>query len=61
MARNTAERQDRLAADIRRQFTALSTKRFLHAMPAFRVVAEIPGHLRELLDQLEASERREES
>ncbi len=56
MARNIAERQDRLAADIRRQFTDRSTKRFLRAMPTFRVVDDIPDHLKELLDQLEASE-----
>jgi len=56
MARDTGQRQDRLAADIRRQFTDLSTARFLHAMPAFRVVSDIPDHLKELLDRLETSE-----
>ena len=57
MARNTENRQDRLAGDIRRQFGDLSTTRFLRAMPAFRVVSDIPDHLRQLLDRLEASER----
>ena len=56
MARNTADRHERLAPDIRRQFGERSTRRFLHAMPAFKVVDEIPRHLRALLDRLEETE-----
>lgn len=61
MARNIADRQERLAADISRQFTAPSTARFLRAMPAFRVTRDVPAHLKELLDRLEASEEETES
>ena len=71
MARNIADRQDRLAADISRQFTAPSTARFLRAMPASHgfpdladrtricvagLESDVPAHLKELLDRLEASE-----
>jgi hypothetical protein len=58
MTRNTGERHDSLATDIRRQFGERSTTRFLHAMPAFKVVDEIPGHLKALLDRLEETEGR---
>lgn len=58
MTRKDAERHERLAADIRHQFADLSTTRFLRAMPAFRVIDEIPDHLKVLLDRLDAGERR---
>jgi len=50
-------RQEKLANDIRRQFADLSTSGFLRAMPAFKVVSDIPDHMKDLLDRLEASER----
>lgn len=50
-------RQEKLANEIRRQFADLSTSRFLRAMPAFKVVSDIPDHMKDLLDRLEASER----
>ncbi len=53
---NAGERHHRLASDIRRQFGERSTVRFLHALPAFKVVDDIPGHLRTLLDKLEETE-----
>jgi hypothetical protein len=56
MARDTGERRERLAVDIRRQFGARTTARFLHALPAFKVVEEIPDHMRVLLDQLKDAE-----
>lgn len=58
MTRNTGEKHDSLALDIRRQFGERSTARFLHALPAFKVVDDIPGHLRTLLDRLEETEGR---
>jgi hypothetical protein len=58
MTRNTGERHDSLARDIRRQFGDRSTTRFLHALPAFKVVDHIPGHLKALLDKLEETEGR---
>lgn len=45
-----------LAADIKRQLGDRSTRRFLHAMPAFKPVTDIPDHLRRLLDRLEEQE-----
>jgi len=59
MARNTANRQDKLATDIRRQIGDRSLTRFLGAMPAYKVVNDIPRHMKDLLEQLEASERRQ--
>jgi hypothetical protein len=59
MARNTANRQDKLAADIRRQIGDRSLTRFLGAMPTYKVVNDIPRHMQDLLEQLEASERRQ--
>jgi hypothetical protein len=58
MARDTGERHERLAGDIRRQFGEGSTTRFLHAMPTFKVVDRLPRHLKILLDQLEETEGR---
>jgi hypothetical protein len=56
MTRNTGERHESLATDIRRQFGKRSTARFLHAMPTFKAVDDIPGHLKALLDKLEEAE-----
>ena len=57
MARTDAERQEQLATDIRRQIGDRSMTRFLGAMPAYKVVSDIPSHLKDLLERLEASER----
>lgn len=59
MSRNTAEPQEKLATDIRRQIGDRSLARFLGAMPTYKVVSEIPHHLKELLERLEASERQQ--
>jgi hypothetical protein len=56
MTRRTGERQESLATDIRRQLGEKSTTRFLHALPAFKVVDDIPNHLRTLLVRLEEAE-----
>jgi len=56
MTRNTGERQTGLAADIRRQFGDGSVRRFARSLPAFKVVDDIPGHLKTLLDQVERAE-----
>ena len=56
MTRNTGERHQGLATDIRRQVGDRSVRRFAHALPAFKVVEDIPSHLRTLLDQLERAE-----
>ena len=52
MSRNTAETQEKLATDIRRQFGDRSLTRFLGAMPTYKVVSDLPHHMKELLDRL---------
>ncbi|WP_352560927.1 hypothetical protein [Mesorhizobium sp. M0025] len=42
MDRNTGNRSEELAADIRRQFGTEATTRFLRTLPAFRTEADIP-------------------
>ena len=56
MTRNKAEKRERLAAEVRRQFGAEAMKRFLRTLPAFRMEADIPDHFRELLDRLDGIE-----
>jgi hypothetical protein len=55
MTRNKGEKTEGLAAEVRRQFGAEATKRFLRNLPAFRTEADIPDRLRELLDRLDGS------
>jgi hypothetical protein len=56
MTRNKGDRREGLTADIRRQFGTEATTRFLRALPAFRMEADIPDHFRELLDRLDGIE-----
>lgn len=56
MANRSGERQTDLASDIRRQFGKRSTARFLNALPAFKVVDDIPAPLKDLLERLEETE-----
>ncbi|TGQ46027.1 MULTISPECIES: hypothetical protein [unclassified Mesorhizobium] len=56
MTRNNGDSREGLAADIRRQFGNEATTRFLRALPAFRMEADIPDHFRELLDRLDGIE-----
>ncbi|ESZ08849.1 hypothetical protein NKH47_13240 [Mesorhizobium sp. M1060] len=56
MDRNTANRSEELAADIRRQFGTEATTRFLRTLPAFRTEADIPARFRDLLDRLDGIE-----
>jgi len=58
MTRHTGERHGTLATDIRRQFGEKSTMRFLQALPAFKVMDDMPSQLRTLLDKLEEAESR---
>ena len=57
MAQNTAERQRRVASNLRRHIGERSTARFLQTLPAFKVVEEMPRHLKFLLEKLEAAEK----
>jgi hypothetical protein len=56
MARSSARKEDQLAADIRRQFGDGATARLARTLPTFKVVSEIPEHLRILLERLECAE-----
>ena len=56
MTRANSQQRQQLARDIRHQFSDRATTRFLRAMPTFKVVTDLPEHLRELLDNLQASE-----
>jgi hypothetical protein len=49
-------KREKLAEDIRRELAGGRTARFLHAMPVFKVTAEMPDYLRQLLDRLEDCE-----
>ncbi|WP_315925135.1 hypothetical protein [Mesorhizobium sp. SP-1A] len=42
-----------LSGDIRRQATDRMTRRFLRGMPAFKVVSDLPEHMKTLLERLE--------
>ena len=56
MTGNKRDRREELAADIKRKMGTEATKRFLRTLPAFRLQADLPEHLRELLDRLEGAE-----
>ncbi|MEO5756827.1 MAG: hypothetical protein ABIQ51_08225 [Mesorhizobium sp.] len=56
MTRNTGERREGLATEIRRQFGNEATTRFLRTLPAFRTEADIPDQFRQLLDRLDGIE-----
>jgi len=54
--RNKAEKRERLAAEVRRQFGADAMKRFLRTLPTFSTEADLPDRFRELLDRLDRLE-----
>ncbi|TPK89919.1 hypothetical protein [Mesorhizobium sp. B2-4-17] len=56
MTRNKAEKGERLATEVRRQFGAEAMTRFLRTLPAFRTEADIPDRFRQLLDRLDRLE-----
>ncbi|PLP56436.1 hypothetical protein CYK37_25455 [Mesorhizobium loti] len=56
MSRTNAIKRDQLPTQIRRQFSDRSNQRFLHSLPTFKVVNEIPEPLRTLLERLETQE-----
>lgn len=56
MTRNKGEKTEGLAAEVKRQFGAESTTRFLRTLPAFRTEADIPDRFRKLLDRLDGVE-----
>ncbi|OQM76157.1 hypothetical protein [Manganibacter manganicus] len=56
MAGSSANKHDRLSAEIRRQFGDEATSRFVQTLPTFKVVADIPEHMRTLLKKLQYAE-----
>ncbi|WP_256751337.1 hypothetical protein [Mesorhizobium sp. Mes31] len=56
MTRNKGEKTEGLAAEVKRQFGAEATTRFLRTLPAFRTEADIPDRFRKLLDRLDCVE-----
>jgi hypothetical protein len=56
MTRTVSQRQQDLASTIKRQASTKATRRLLGSMPAFKVVAEVPQHLQDLLDRLREAE-----
>ncbi len=48
--------RQKLAQSIRGQVRSHTTRGLLRSMPAFKVVREVPEHLQNLLDRLEAAE-----
>jgi hypothetical protein len=56
MTRDKAEKGEKLATEVRRQFGAEAMTRFLRTLPAFRAEADIPNRFRELLDDLDRVE-----
>lgn len=56
MPRTNTAKRDELPTQLRRQFSDRSNRRFLHSLPAFKVVHEIPEPLRTLLERLDAQE-----
>jgi len=56
MTRDKAEKGERLAAEVRRQFGAEAMTRFLRTLPAFRIQADTHDRFRQLLDRLDRAE-----
>ena len=56
MTRDKAEKGEKLATEVRRQFGAEAMTRFLRTLPAFRPETDIPNRFKELLDRLDQLE-----
>ena len=56
MGRNGDSQDNMLRHEIRRQFNAPATARFLNALPTFRVDTSIPDRFDRLLNELERCE-----
>lgn len=56
MSRSNGDQPHTLPANIRRQIGSEANVRFLRAMPAFRVDAELPTDLRDKLKELDRAE-----
>jgi hypothetical protein len=58
MTRNNSDRLTSLPDEIRRQFGAPATTRFLRALPSFQIDPRTEEHFSELLEELEIAEGR---
>jgi hypothetical protein len=58
MTRNNSDRLTSLPDEIRRQFSAPATTRFLRALPSFQIDPRTEDHFAELLEELERAEGR---
>ncbi|BCH20811.1 hypothetical protein MesoLjLc_05690 [Mesorhizobium sp. L-8-10] len=58
MSRSNGNQPTRISAQIRRQIGTAENKRFLRAMPLFKVDPELPETLDHLLDELDRAEKR---
>lgn len=58
MSRSNGNQPTQLSAQIRRQIGTADNKRFLRAMPLFKVDRELPKDLDHLLDELDRAEKR---
>ena len=56
MTRNKGEKTEGLAAEVKRQFGAEATTRFMLTLPAFRTEDYIPDRFRKLIDRLDCVE-----
>ncbi|MGO4836821.1 hypothetical protein AB4144_31705 [Rhizobiaceae sp. 2RAB30] len=57
MSRSNGNQPTQISTEIRRQIGTADNKRFLRAMPLFKVDSELPDHLDHLLDEIDRAER----
>jgi hypothetical protein len=57
IAHDNTDRRRRLADNVKHQFKDKTTARLVHALPAFKVVHDVPDHLTNLLRRLEKAEK----
>ena len=58
MSRSKGNKLNALTASIRRQASTEANRRYLRALPEFRVDAELPTDLRRMLGEMERAEAR---
>lgn len=58
MPRSNGHQPTSLSAEIRRQIGTADNKRFLRAMPLFKVDPKVPEELDHLLDEIDRAEKR---
>ncbi len=61
MSRSNGNQPTQTSAEIRRQIGTADNKRFLRAMPLFKVDPKLPEKLEHLLDEIDRAEHRKRS